>query len=79
MHSLQRSNKSVTDFVRHLEKTFQVAYGRDNLSAATRDPLLYGQLYEGLCYDVMLSLAVSGSQGYQELATVAKGEEQRRD
>ena len=39
-HSLQRSNESVADFVRCLEKTFQVAYRRDNLSAATRDALL---------------------------------------
>jgi hypothetical protein len=63
-HSLQRGGESVSDFIRCLQKTFQVAYGRDNLNTATRDALLYGQLYEGLRYEIMLSPAVSGSQGY---------------
>ena len=76
-HAMQRTGESVSDFIRRLEKTFQIAYGKDNLNAATRDTLLYGQLYEGLCYDIMLSPAVSGSQGYRELCTAARAEERR--
>ena len=76
-HSLQKNGETVSDFICRLEKTYQIAYGKDDLNAATRDALLYGQLYEGLCYDVMLSPAVSGAQGYRELCTAAKGEERR--
>ena len=76
-HSIQKSGEAVSDFIRRLEKTYQVAYGKDDLNTATRDALLYGQLYEGLRYDIMLSPAVSGSQGYKELCTAAKGEERR--
>ena len=76
-HSVQRSGEPVTDFIRRLEKTYQIAYGKDNMNVETRDALLYGQLYEGLRYDIMLSPAVSGSQGYKELCTAAKGEERR--
>ena len=76
-HSLQRSSETVSDFIRRIQKTYQVAYGRDNLNVATRDALLYGQLYEGLRYNIMLSPAVSGSQGYRELTTAAKAEERR--
>ena len=76
-HSLQRDGESVSDFIRRLEKKYQVAYGRDDLNSATRDALLYGQLYEGLRYDIMLSTSVSGSQGHRELATAAKAEERR--
>ena len=76
-HSLQRSGEGVPDFIRRLEKTFQIAYGKDDLNHTTRDTLLYGQLYEGLSYDLMQSPAVSGAQSYQELCTAAKGEEKR--
>ena len=61
-HSIQRSGESVPDYIRCLEKTYQIAYGKDNLNSATRDALLYGQLYEGLSYDLMQSPAVSGAQ-----------------
>ena len=76
-HSRQKSSESVADFIRRLEKTYQIAYGKDDLNASTRHALLYGQLYEGLCYDLMQSPAVSGAQSYQELCTAAKGEERR--
>ena len=76
-HSLQKIDEPVSDFIRRLEKTYQIAYGKDDLDTMTRDALLYGQLYEGLCYNIMLSPAVSGSQGYKELCTAAKGEERR--
>lgn len=49
-HSLQRDSESVSDFIRRLEKTFQIVYGRDDLNTAIQDALLYGQLYEGLLH-----------------------------
>ena len=44
-HSLQRDGE-VSDFIRPLAKTYQIAYGKDDLNAATRDALLYGHIYE---------------------------------
>ena len=76
-HTLQKSGESVPEFIRRLERIFQIAYGKDDLNRSTRDTLLYGQLYEGLSYDLMQSPAVSGAQSYQELCTAAKGEEKR--
>ena len=34
----------VADFIRRLEKTFRVAYGREAITPETRNALLYGQL-----------------------------------
>ena len=67
----------MSDFIRRLEKKHRIAPGQDDQNATVRDALLYRQVHEGLGYDVMLSPAVPGSQGYQELATAVKGEEQR--
>lgn len=72
---MQKSGENVSDFIRRLEKKYQIAYGWDKLATATQDTLFYGQLYEGLHYEIMLSPAVSGSQDYKELATAAKAEE----
>ena len=69
-HSLQK-NGGVPDYVRRLEKTLQIAYEKDDLGRTTRDTLLYGQLYEGLRYELVQSAAVSGAQSYQELCTAA--------
>ncbi len=71
-HSTQRDGECVADFIRRLEKTFQIAYGRDNLARETRYTLLYGQLQEGLHYEVMRGPSVSGAQSYKELCAVAK-------
>ena len=54
-HSAQKSGECVPDFIRKLEKTYQIANGKDDLSQDTRDALLYSQLYEGQCYDLMHS------------------------
>ena len=70
-HSLQRDGEVVSDFIRRLEKTYKNAYGKDDLNAATRDTLLYGQLYEGLCYDP-ISPVVSGAQEYGGVTTHAR-------
>ena len=76
-HSAQLENESVADFIRRLEKTFQIAYGRDKLKTETRDTLLYGQLMEGLKYELVRGPSVSGAQTYKELCTAAKSEERR--
>ena len=76
-HTSQKPGETVSDFIRQLEKVFQTAFGRENLSAETRDVLLYGQLQEGLSYVVMESPSVSGFQNYKELCIAEKKEERR--
>ena len=73
-HSIQRQGESVAEFIRQIEKAYRVAYGKDALNLDTRDALLYGQLYEGLRYDLMQAPSMSG---YKELGVAAKGEERR--
>ena len=77
-HTRQKESETVTDFVCRLERTFQLAYGREPMSQETRQMLLYGQLQEGLRDEMMESSAVSGALGYSELCLAAKSEEQRR-
>ena len=74
-HSSQVEHESVADFIRRLEKTFQIAYGRDKLKTETRDTLLYGQLMERLKYELVRGPSVSGAQTYKELCTAAKSEQ----
>ena len=31
-HAIQKDDESIADFIRRMERCFQVAYGRDNLS-----------------------------------------------
>ena len=47
-HTVQGETELVADFIRRLERTFQIAYGRDGMSTKTRDTLLHSQLQEGL-------------------------------
>ena len=76
-HTTQHESESVLDFIRRLECTFRIAYGQDPMSSETRDTLLYGQLQEGLCLELMKGPAVSGARGYQELCIAARNEEKR--
>ena len=76
-HTSQKDNESVTEFIRRLECVFRVAYGRDNMSADTRDTLLHGQLQDGLKQELMAAPAVSGSQTFRELCLASKNEEKR--
>ena len=69
-HKLQR--EGVAEFIRRLEKAYQVAYSKDALPSATREALLYSQMYDGLCYDLMRGPAVSGARDYRELCVAAK-------
>ena len=77
-HTTQEETESVSSFVRRLERTFRAAYGADKLSAETRTAFLYGQLQEGLQYNLMNSPNVSGALTYKELVMAAKNEERRQ-
>lgn len=44
-HTVQESRESVTTYIRRLERAFCVAYGRDGLTAETRDAFLHAQLH----------------------------------
>ena len=74
-HAVQGELQSVADFIWKLERTFQIAYGRDDISRETRDTFLHSQLQEGLSYELMKCPAVSGAQTYRELCLAAKNEE----
>ena len=76
-HTSQKESEKVADFIRRLERTFRIAYGKDNMGQDTRDALLYTQLLEGLRMDLMRSPAVSGAHSYTELSIAARSEEQR--
>lgn len=76
-HAIQGQGERVADYLRRLERTFRVAYGRDGLATPTRDALLHSQLHEGLRFEIMRSPAVSGAQSYKQLCTAAKNEERR--
>ena len=66
-HITKKETKSVSDFIRRLANTFQIAFGHDPMSAETRDWLLYGKLQDGLRIDLVSKPpAISGAQSYQE-------------
>ena len=77
-HTFQQDAESVGDFIRRLERTFQLAYGRDKISTETRATLLHSQLQEGLRYRILQSPTVSGAQTYGALCLGAKNEEKRQ-
>ena len=74
-HISQGDHESVADFIRRLEHTFKIAYGRDCMSQETRNTLLHGQLQDGLRYEIMKAPAVSGAQNYPELCLASRNEE----
>ena len=76
-NAIQRKKEGVSDYISRLERTFQVAYGHENLTTETRDTLLYGQLQAGLKLILMESPAVSGSLSYKQLCAAGKQEEKR--
>ena len=77
-HCSQSEGESVSNFIRRLERTFQLAYGRDGMLPETRDALLYGQLQDGLQHCLMEAPAVSGASTYSMLCQAAKTEERRQ-
>ena len=77
-HTTQGETESVADFIRRLERTFQIAFGSGVMSTETREAILYGQMQEGLRWELMRSPNVSGAMAYKELCVAAKGEEHRQ-
>ena len=73
-----KADQRVSDFIRHLERVFRVAYGRDGMLPETRDALLFSQLQEGLSHNLMEAPAVSGAANYSALCIAAKNEERRQ-
>ena len=73
----QGQDELISNYVRRLEKMFRMAYGRDGISAETRDALLFSQMQEGLKYELMESPAVSGATEYKQLFGAARNEEKR--
>ena len=62
-HIIQKETESVSDFIRRLERTFQIAFGHDPMSAETKDVLLYGKLQDGLRIDLVIKApAISGAK-----------------
>ena len=76
-HLSQAEGEPVSKFISRLESLFKVAYGKDNMGSDTREVLLYGQLQEGLRYEIIKSPVVSGARSYKELCTAAHNEEKR--
>ena len=76
-HTVQKYTEPVMDLILRLERIFRRAYGKDKMSAETKDTLylLYGQLHAGLRYSLMKTPAVSGAKVYFELCGAAKSEE----
>lgn len=69
-HCSQANGESVSDFIRWLERTFQLAYGHDRMMPETRDALLHGamQYINAYLYDHDVTVithhsAVNGKHG----------------
>ena len=77
-HCSQSEGESVSDFIRRLERTFRLAYGRDGMMNETRDALLHGQLQEGLQHCLLEAPVMSGATTYAILCQAAKTEERRQ-
>ncbi len=77
-HATQGETDSVADFIRRLELTFQIAFRSGVMSTETRQAILYGQMQEGLRWELMRSPNISGTTVYKELCVAAKGEEHRQ-
>ena len=76
-HAVQGESECVSDYIRRLERLFQLAYGRDKIGVETREALLHSQLQAGLMFELMRSPAVSGARIYKDLCMAAKHEEKR--
>ena len=74
-HTVQAEEKKVADFIRLLQCTFNITYGRGGMSAETCNTLLHGQLQDGLEYEPLRAAAVSGAESYKALCLAARKEE----
>ena len=71
-HTIQREQEPVSDFIRRLEQTFRLDYGKERMTTETRDMLLHGQLQEGPRYYLMTAPGAHG------LSPVVYGSKERR-
>ncbi len=55
-HAIQKETETVADYLRRLERQFQLAYGRDDLT------MLYSQLQEGLLLSLAFCVRLSAVQ-----------------
>ena len=76
-HTLRAEVERVAHFIRRLERTFNIAYGREGMSTETRDTLLHGQLQDGLKHELKKAAAVSGAESYKALCLAARNEEKQ--
>ena len=74
-HACQKDNEMVTDYIRQLERCYQLAYSGDKLSSEMKEAILFGELQAGSTYQIVKKPAFSGSQYYKALCTAAKAEE----
>ena len=77
-NAVQWDKECVSDYITRLERSFQIAYGREHLTVETRDAFLFSQLQAGLKLTLIESPAVSGSTSYKQLCVSAKQEEKRQ-
>ena len=68
---MQGDDEKVADFICQLEHQFKLAFGRENMSIETHNPLLHGQLQDGLVQELMKAPAVSGTQNFSELCVAS--------
>lgn len=66
--------KTVTDYMGWLQQCYQLVYDKDKLTLEAKEAI-FGQLRAGLSYQIVKSLAVSGSQSYRGLCVAANTEE----
>ena len=76
-HISQGEQETMAEFIRRLEHTFKVMYGRDSMSQETRSVLLHGQLQDELKHDIIKVPAVSGAQNYAILYMASRNEDKR--
>ena len=75
-HACQQ-NKTVTDYIRQLDRCYQLAYGKDKLTSETKEAILFGQLQTGLSYQIVKNPAASKTQSYKGLCAAANTEGKR--
>lgn len=71
-HTSQGVYELVANFVRRLQRTFNIAYGWDRVIQETKEAFLFGQLQEGLRLELLRGPEVSWTLGYRELCAAAK-------
>ena len=64
-YMFQREGETITDFIRRLECSFQLAYGQDGIQPETRDTLLHSKLQEGLKQNMTEADVVCGVMSYK--------------